>query len=369
MGKEVGVDGGGFIMLEVINSDLMFSRSLSTRNNPSWIVVHHALKSTCTIEDVHRWHLSNGWSGFGYHFFVDKLGRIYLGRPVTVAGAHTPGLNQKSIGICLEGCYQEYQNQTDREVPEEQFQALLDLVLYLKKEYRVRGDHIIRHYDKHPYKLCPGDLFPWVRFKHEVIDKYNTVEVRDQDEVDIFLLSRDLLYEFVDRSQYFTLNNDLLVSVFLSQLGKESRLNPNKVNSVTGAKGIAQFLDSSWEEWGEGDPFNIRNSIEAYARYMDFLFSRFGEIPDELERLKFVLGAYSVGRQTINQILEHSRKSLGFADSYSQWVQDGLPPGNWQYWWYSSRFTGLVLSGSLGDRLSQYVSDVWNGTIQNLVVK
>ena len=91
--------------MNIIESNLKWNGSLSYGNKPVMIVLHHAEASTCTIEDIHKWHLSNGWTGCGYHYFVRKDGSIYRGRPEGAVGAHCPGVNDKSIGICAEGSY------------------------------------------------------------------------------------------------------------------------------------------------------------------------------------------------------------------------------------------------------------------------
>jgi soluble lytic murein transglycosylase-like protein len=63
---------------------------------------------------------------------------------------------------------------------------------------------------------------------------------------------------------------------------QESNFNPLAVNSVSGAKGLAQFMDRTWEEWcdlvpgiqrevNKYDPFNPDQSIHAQSAYMAFL--------------------------------------------------------------------------------------------------
>lgn len=57
-----------------------------------------------TIEDIKDWHVNgNGWSDIGYHYVIDRDGRIHSGRPVRTAGAHCYGHNSDSIGVCLVG--------------------------------------------------------------------------------------------------------------------------------------------------------------------------------------------------------------------------------------------------------------------------
>lgn len=56
-----------------------------------------------TARNIHNYHLSLGWKGIGYHFYIRQDGTIEGGRPVEMPGAHTEGHNQRSIGICYEG--------------------------------------------------------------------------------------------------------------------------------------------------------------------------------------------------------------------------------------------------------------------------
>lgn len=53
--------------------------------------------------EIDRWHKANGWRGFGYHWLVDRDGKVIHGRPETEVGAHVEGHNTGSIGICLVG--------------------------------------------------------------------------------------------------------------------------------------------------------------------------------------------------------------------------------------------------------------------------
>lgn len=49
------------------------------------------------------------------------------------------GMNMKSIGICLEGCYQDYKGEGDKVLPNVQLEALSSLTKYLmKKKYEIK---------------------------------------------------------------------------------------------------------------------------------------------------------------------------------------------------------------------------------------
>lgn len=151
--------------MKIIDPKLKFRGNLAMDNNPENIVVHHALKRNCTIQDVHSWHLANGWAGCGYHFFINKKGEVFRGRPDEAVGAHCPqeSMNRRSYGICLEGCYEEYLDQTDRSVPPEQLDALVELVKFLG----VPSEKVFKHAD-FAQKLCPGNFFPWKEFKERL---------------------------------------------------------------------------------------------------------------------------------------------------------------------------------------------------------
>ena len=147
---------------EIVNPNLTFQGNFA-RNVPEYIIIHHALKSNCTVHDVHRWHLANGWNGIGYHYFIDKTGIVFRGRQDHQSGAHAPPLNRRSLGICLEGCYQEYKDQTDRNVPGAQLEALEVLVRFLMGKYGVPIEKVEPH-SAYSQKLCPGNYFPWRTF-------------------------------------------------------------------------------------------------------------------------------------------------------------------------------------------------------------
>lgn len=138
--------------MEIIDVAYRWNGTLTKRSATRRIILHHAAAVRCTPQQVHQWHLGNGWVGIGYHFFVDKSGRIYRGRPEDTVGAHAGNHNGDSIGICFEGSF-------DREVMNDaQRQAGAALVAYLKEKYRI--SQVQRHSDVNATG-CPGDNFPF----------------------------------------------------------------------------------------------------------------------------------------------------------------------------------------------------------------
>lgn len=145
--------------MKIIESNLKFKENLQTRNSTDMIILHHADISTCSVEDIHRWHLEKGWSGCGYHFFVTKEGMIYRGRPEIVIGAHCKGANSHSIGICAEGDYMQ------ENMPEIQKKAIIELGQYLYKKYSVKN---VYGHKEVGNSLCPGTKYPLKEIKESI---------------------------------------------------------------------------------------------------------------------------------------------------------------------------------------------------------
>lgn len=159
--------------MEIIETNLQF-KDMDTRKKTERIILHHAAAKNCSVEDIHRWHLNNGWSGMGYHFLVRKDGSIYRGRPEDKVGAHAGGSNYNSIGICFEGNYME------EDMPEIQKEAGKELVSYLKNKYGITTVQAHRDVCE---TSCPGDKFPFdeiANAERNVVPETPTEEVKGQ---------------------------------------------------------------------------------------------------------------------------------------------------------------------------------------------
>ena len=132
------------------------------RRNASYIkyiILHHAAAKSCTADDIHRWHLKNGWAGMGYNFFIRKDGTIYTGREELQCGAHTEDYNTSGMGICCEGNYMV------ETMPAAQKAALIELIKDIRKRY---GNLPIKGHRDLNATSCPGDNFPMADIMAEV---------------------------------------------------------------------------------------------------------------------------------------------------------------------------------------------------------
>jgi N-acetylmuramoyl-L-alanine amidase len=147
--------------LNIIDIDFNWTEELTLDNKPNKIIYHHSARSEWSPEEVNEFHKSKGWKGIGYNFYIRKDGTIYSGRPENAEGAHTRGENNNSIGICLEGNFEE-------EGPSKaQIDSLVNLSLYISLKYDIYK--IMGHKDVYE-TLCPGRNFPIDEIRDKVIN-------------------------------------------------------------------------------------------------------------------------------------------------------------------------------------------------------
>lgn len=127
-------------------------------NKPVYLIVHHcggsdldpmADSSNQTFEVVNEYHHNNPrvWLGeysslgfaIGYHYFIDKTGKITQGRADTDEGAHTVGYNTQSLGICMAGNF-------DATMPTyAQIASLKAILSHKMVEYNIPISRVVPH--------------------------------------------------------------------------------------------------------------------------------------------------------------------------------------------------------------------------------
>lgn len=139
-------------------------------NHPTEIIIHCSATRpewmadaglSHKVAEMARWHKERGFADIGYHWIIDRDGRIQPGRPESTVGAHTQGKNTGSIGVCLIGGFGSARNdQFDDHFTPAQAIALRDLI------ERIKGRHPIRRVSGHnefSSKACPGfDVRRWL---------------------------------------------------------------------------------------------------------------------------------------------------------------------------------------------------------------
>ncbi len=152
--------------LSIQEMEYLWSEVLISGNNPKKIVIHHAAAENLSAQEIHEMHLNRGWAGIGYHFYIRSDGTIYRGRDENKIGSHVYGNNIDTLGICLEGNFEE------KGVPKEQLEALVNLATYLTLKYNISD--IVKHNDLGATE-CPGKLFPFESIKSSIIEKIKNI--------------------------------------------------------------------------------------------------------------------------------------------------------------------------------------------------
>lgn len=107
------------------------------------------------VETIDQWHKQRGWTGIGYHFYIDKAGKIHKGRDINIIPAAQAGHNNKTIAICLGGLKKE--NFTHK-----QKESLKALCKTIDKEYD--GGVTFHGHREVSAKACPVyDYVEWLR--------------------------------------------------------------------------------------------------------------------------------------------------------------------------------------------------------------
>lgn len=114
------------------------------------IILHCSDTETGNAESIRKYHIEvKKWADIGYHYVIDRDGKIETGRAIEKIGAHCEGCNSDSIGICLIGKTQ---------FEDEQTESLLTLIFRLRE--RFGNVKIFGHYEKPSAKkqgkTCPN---------------------------------------------------------------------------------------------------------------------------------------------------------------------------------------------------------------------
>ena len=147
------------------------SRSKWTRTNPvkskvnamngiSKITIHHdgmdpsyiTNKASVAerIEKIRKYHVgNNNWGDIGYHYIVDRAGRVWEGRPIQYQGAHVRNNNEHNVGILVMGNF-------DKQSPSSaQLKSLYSTTAALTTPYKVKTA-LVRSHQEINKTACPG---------------------------------------------------------------------------------------------------------------------------------------------------------------------------------------------------------------------
>ena len=108
--------------------------------------------------EIRRWHLAKGWADIGYHWLIDRDGKVLAGRAETVIGAHVEGHNAGTIGICLIGGHgSAADDRFDQHYTPAQDVTLRQIISSISTRTQIRT---ISGHNQYAPKACPGFYVP-----------------------------------------------------------------------------------------------------------------------------------------------------------------------------------------------------------------
>lgn len=139
------------------------TREMDPMLPPKFITIHHdginpfwgtsEMESKARLELVRNGHRGRGWADIGYHYVVDRAGRVWQARDVTKwQGAHVKNRNENNIGVMCLG------NFCDQSPSAAQVDALNRTVAQLRGYYRISPGAVYTHREwQGAHTVCPGD--------------------------------------------------------------------------------------------------------------------------------------------------------------------------------------------------------------------
>ncbi|MCP4093129.1 MAG: N-acetylmuramoyl-L-alanine amidase [Planctomycetes bacterium] len=145
---------------------------------PYRIAVHHTAEpmtgtsvnaSAAEVRNVQSTHMKDrGFADIGYHYMIDRAGRVIEGRAMTAQGAHASGSNNVgNIGICLLGNFSSQPDRgssyaTAQRPTSEQLVCLDKLLGQLREVHGIPANKVQGHRELKDTE-CPGDeLARWI---------------------------------------------------------------------------------------------------------------------------------------------------------------------------------------------------------------
>lgn len=102
------------------------------------------------LEQIRNIHVRDrGWGDIGYHYVIDRAGRVWQGREIRYQGAHVSKNNEHNVGIMCLGNF-------DKQRPSDaQMQSLINTLRSVQHTYKVPARRVYTHQELSP-TACPG---------------------------------------------------------------------------------------------------------------------------------------------------------------------------------------------------------------------
>lgn len=165
VGPQAGLPSGVIPRTRWTSASLKRPGNVRPMNGTAYITVHHdgmnqffgdreddSVRRLSSIQNAHttrKARTGEYWADIGYHYIIDRGGRVWEGRPIQYQGAHVQDFNEHNIGVMCTGNFMlQYPTkaQTDR---------LDQFVAQLMRQHRITLRNVRTHQEWNPTE-CPG---------------------------------------------------------------------------------------------------------------------------------------------------------------------------------------------------------------------
>lgn len=166
------------------------------------------------------------------------------------------------------------------------------------KEFRkVVDDWIIEQRKKTDYFVIYNKYFKNKRFfKRRIKSNY-------------YSLKNNQISEYDNLIKQYTKKLGWDWRLLASQIYQESKFNPD-AQSWAGAKGLMQIMPPTAKELGITDVSDPVQSIRGGTTYLNQIYERFTDVPNEMDRIKFTLASFNCGYGHVRdaqRLTEHNK--------------------------------------------------------------
>lgn len=151
--------------LHIVDLTAAYNTGNVTATKKIAVIIHHtAGNPNCNINDIAKIHLvEHGWSGIGYHYYIDKDGVVYILRSENEIVPHSYNFNSNAVAICLAGNFNNY------EPTKAQWQSLLSLTRKVLKTHDLSAKDVYKHGQMWGNATeCCGKLFDIEKLREEL---------------------------------------------------------------------------------------------------------------------------------------------------------------------------------------------------------
>lgn len=107
------------------------------------------------LESIRKAHVGRGWADIGYHYAIDRAGRVWEARPIVYQGAHVKDRNEHNLGVLVMGNFDQQSPSQAQVATMQKFVAELRRKHKVKASPDVRRSNIRTHQEWNP-TACPG---------------------------------------------------------------------------------------------------------------------------------------------------------------------------------------------------------------------